>query len=117
VQRLAALAWVEHAEGNQQSALRSMQAAADLGDKTEKHPVTPGPVLPARELLGELLMELDQPARALPEFEKVLQASPNRVPDSRRVLAECPAVLDPAKKSQRLPARARLLELGSLGEY
>jgi hypothetical protein len=78
VQRLAALAWVEHAEGNQQSALRSMQAAADLEDKTEKHPVTPGPVLPARELLGELLMELDQPARALPEFEKVLQASPNR---------------------------------------
>jgi tetratricopeptide (TPR) repeat protein len=55
-----------------------MQAAADLEDKTEKHPVTPGPVLPARELLGELLMELDQPARALPEFEKVLQASPNR---------------------------------------
>jgi tetratricopeptide (TPR) repeat protein len=78
VQRLAASAWVEQAEGNQQSALRSMQAAADLEDKTEKHPVTPGPVLPTRELLGELLMELDQPARALPEFEKVLQTSPNR---------------------------------------
>jgi tetratricopeptide (TPR) repeat protein len=78
VQRLAALAWVEHAEGDQQRALRSMQAAADLEDKTEKHPVTPGPVLPARELLGELLMELDQPAGALPEFEKALQTSPNR---------------------------------------
>ncbi len=78
VQRLAALAWVEHAEGNQGSALSSMRAAADLEDKTEKHPVTPGPVLPARELLGELLMELDQPARALPEFEQVLRSSPNR---------------------------------------
>jgi tetratricopeptide (TPR) repeat protein len=79
VQRLAALAWVEHAEGNQHAALRSMRAAADLEDKTEKHPVTPGPVLPARELLGELLMEVDQPARALPEFERVLQIAPNRL--------------------------------------
>ncbi len=78
VQRLAALAWLEHAEGSRESALRSMRAAADLEDSIEKHPVTPGPVLPARELLGELLMELDQPARALPEFEKALQTSPNR---------------------------------------
>jgi hypothetical protein len=78
VQRLAALAWLKHAEGNQESALHSMRAAADLEDTMEKHPVTPGPVLPARELLGELLMELDQPARALPEFEAVLRSSPNR---------------------------------------
>jgi hypothetical protein len=78
VQRLAAVAWLKHAEGNQASALRSMRAAADLEDTMEKHPVTPGPVLPARELLGELLMELDQPARALPEFEAVLRSSPNR---------------------------------------
>jgi tetratricopeptide (TPR) repeat protein len=78
VQRLAALAWVQHVEGDPQSALRSMRAAADLEDKTEKHPVTPGPLLPARELLGDLLMELDQPAKALPEYEKVLQSSPRR---------------------------------------
>ncbi len=78
VQRLAAVAWLNHAEGNQESALRSMRAAADLEDTMAKHPVTPGPVLPARELLGELLMELDQPARALPEFEEVLRSSPNR---------------------------------------
>jgi tetratricopeptide (TPR) repeat protein len=55
-----------------------MRAAADLEDKAEKHPVTPGPVLPARELLGDLLMELDQPAAARVEFERVLQVSPNR---------------------------------------
>lgn len=78
VQRLAAVAWLNHAEGNQAAALRSMQAAADLEDTTDKHPVTPGPVLPARELLGELLLELDQPARALPEFEAVLRSFPNR---------------------------------------
>jgi hypothetical protein len=78
VQRLAAVAWVQHAERDQQSAVRSMRAAADLEDKTEKHPVTLGPLLPARELLGDLLMELDEPARALPEYEKVLQSSPRR---------------------------------------
>lgn len=44
----------------------------------EKHPVTPGPVLPARELLGDLLMELDQPARAFPEFESALRSAPRR---------------------------------------
>ena len=55
-----------------------MRAAADLEDTTEKHPVTPGPVLPARELLGELFMELHQPDRAFPEFEAVLRSSPNR---------------------------------------
>jgi len=78
IQQLAAVAWLKHAEGNDESALRSMRAAADLEDTMEKHPVTPGPMLPARELLGELLMELDQPALALPEFEEVLRSSPNR---------------------------------------
>jgi hypothetical protein len=63
---------------NNQGALRLMRAAADLEDKTDKHPVTPGPVLPARELFGELFMELDQPALALPQFEAVLLSSPNR---------------------------------------
>src|SRR5260221_5086643 len=78
VQRRAALAWIAHAEGNQDVALRWMHSAADLEDKTDKHPVTPGPILPARELLGELFMELNQPALALPEFEMVLRNSPRR---------------------------------------
>jgi hypothetical protein len=78
VQRQAALAWLAHAEGRDAEALRWMRSAADLEDKTEKHPVTPGAVLPARELLGELLLELDQPALALPEFEAVLLTSPRR---------------------------------------
>jgi hypothetical protein len=55
-----------------------MKAAADAEDATEKHPVTPGPVIPARELLGELLLEMDQPALALTEFEKDLKQHPNR---------------------------------------
>ena len=55
-----------------------MRAAADLEDTTEKHPVTPGAILPAREMLGDLMNELSQPAPALKEFEAVLQDSPNR---------------------------------------
>ena len=78
VQRLTAVAWLAHAEGHNEAAATSMRAAADLEDRTDKHPVTPGPVLPARELLAELFMELDQPALALSEFEKVLSNSPRR---------------------------------------
>src|SRR6267142_4561838 len=54
VQRRAALAWIAHAEGDKDAALRWMRSAANLEDKTNKHPVTPSPILPARELLGEL---------------------------------------------------------------
>jgi hypothetical protein len=78
VQRLAASAWLAHAEGNKDAALRWMRSAADLEDRTDKNPVTPGPVLPAREQLGELLLELNQPALALPEFDAVLRSSPRR---------------------------------------
>jgi tetratricopeptide (TPR) repeat protein len=78
VQRLAASAWVAHAEGNNEEAVRLMRSAAELEDTTEKHPVTPGAVLPARELLGDLFLELDQPTRALPEFETTLRNSPKR---------------------------------------
>lgn len=56
-----------------------MRAAADLDDATEKHPVTPGAVLPAREQLGELLVELDRPAEALTEFEAALKRAPLRL--------------------------------------
>ena len=47
-------------------------------EATEKHPVTPGAILPAREQLGELLLELKQPAAALQEFETSLLSAPNR---------------------------------------
>jgi len=78
IQRRAAAAWLAHAEGNDAEALRLMREAADLEDSTEKHPVTPGPVLPARELLGDLLLEAKQPSEALKQFETSLVNSPNR---------------------------------------
>jgi tetratricopeptide (TPR) repeat protein len=78
IQRRAAAAWLAHAEGNPAEALKLMRAAADLEDSTDKHPVTPGAIVPARELLGELLLELSEPKQALKEFEAALLVSPNR---------------------------------------
>jgi hypothetical protein len=76
-QRLAA-AWVARAEGKNDQALTLMRSAADLEDSTEKHPVTPGPIFPAREMLGDLLLELNNPTQALQEFETSMQREPNR---------------------------------------
>lgn len=78
IQREAANAWVLHAEGKNEEALTQMRSAAALEASTEKHPVTPGPIIPARELLGDMLIELNQPQQALQEFAASLQDSPNR---------------------------------------
>ena len=78
VQRRAAAAWLARAEGKNDEALTLMGSAADLEDSTEKHPVTPGPIMPARELLGELLLDLHQPAQAFKEFETSQRSDPNR---------------------------------------
>jgi tetratricopeptide (TPR) repeat protein len=78
IQRRVASAWLARAEGKNQEALQLLRAAADAEDRTEKHPVTPGPIVPARELLGEMLLELNQPALALKEFEASMAKEPNR---------------------------------------
>jgi tetratricopeptide (TPR) repeat protein len=78
IERQVALAWVKYAEGAHEEALRLMHAAAELDDVTEKHPVTPGALLPAREQLGELLLELKQSGPALEAFETALSITPNR---------------------------------------
>ncbi len=78
VQRLAVAAWIARAEGRKEEALSLMRASAEAEDATEKHPVTPGSIKPARELLGEMLIELGQPAEALKEFETSHRVEPNR---------------------------------------
>jgi len=78
IQRLEAVAMLAHAQGQDDEALRSMRAAAQMEDATEKSPVTPGPVLPARELLADLLMETKQPVLAVAEFQTSLKSAPNR---------------------------------------
>jgi tetratricopeptide (TPR) repeat protein len=78
IQRLAVAGWIARAEKRNDEAVKLLRAAADLEGKTEKHPVTPGAIQPAREMLGELLLELNQPAPALAEFEASQRTDPNR---------------------------------------
>jgi hypothetical protein len=77
-QRMAVSAWVAHAEGRRAEALRLAREAADKEELVEKHPVTPGPLIPARELLGDILMVHNQPAQALVAYEATLKREPNR---------------------------------------
>jgi hypothetical protein len=72
------LGWIAHAAGKQNDAIQFLRAAADEEDSVEKRPVTPGAIIPAREQLGDLLLELNVPEAALPEFERVLTTSPGR---------------------------------------
>jgi hypothetical protein len=78
IQQLGAQAWLDHAEHRGDSALAHMTEAARREDATEKNAVTPGPLAPARELLGDLLMELRRPADALVEYRAALLKEPNR---------------------------------------
>jgi tetratricopeptide (TPR) repeat protein len=75
----AIAAWAARAEGKNDEALKLMRETADLEDKTEKHIMMPGRVIPVREMLGELLLDLKQPALALTAFEQSLEADPNRL--------------------------------------
>ncbi len=78
IQRLGASAWAALAEGRRDEALKLMRAAADKETATEKASISPGPILPARELLGDMLLEIGQPALALKEYEASHQREPNR---------------------------------------
>lgn len=78
VQRLATAAWIAHAKGQGDEARKLMQAAADLEDGNEKHIVTPGRVLPARELLGDMLLAMKMPAEALQAYEMSQVREPHR---------------------------------------
>ncbi len=76
--RLELDAWLAHKTGQAQSSLTMMKEAADLEATTPKHAVTPGPTLPALELLGDLLMEQNQPAKALQAYKSSLELYPRR---------------------------------------
>src|SRR6185369_3903669 len=72
-------AWIAHAEHPGDSAVALMRAAAELETTTPKHAVTPGPTLPADELLGDLLMEEKRPAEALTAYERSMELYPRRL--------------------------------------
>jgi hypothetical protein len=78
IQRLGAQAWLEIAEHHDDLAIAHMREAAQREDATEKSAVTPGPLAPARELLGDMLMELKEPMAALAAYRATLTKEPNR---------------------------------------
>ena len=78
IQWQVASAWVLSAEGKHDEALKAMGAAADAEDRTEKHPVTPGVPIPARELYGAMLLDRGMAGEALASFEATLRKEPNR---------------------------------------
>jgi tetratricopeptide (TPR) repeat protein len=78
IQWQIATAWVLQAEGKREEALAAMSAAADAEDRTEKSIVTPGPLAPARELYGTMLLERGRAQEALAAFEAALAKEPNR---------------------------------------
>jgi tetratricopeptide (TPR) repeat protein len=78
IQRRGADAWVMFAQGRKDAALAQMRETANMEDLTDKSAVTPGPIAPARELLGYMLLENGQAKEALVEFEAVMKKEPNR---------------------------------------
>ena len=79
VQMQAASGWLAVSEGGRDEGLRRLRQAADLEDALGKHPVSPGSVLPVRELLGQALMDADRPDEALAAFEASLALNPGRL--------------------------------------
>lgn len=78
IQVKASEAWIKLAEGKKDEALALMTEAADMEDATAKHPVTPGEIIPARELLGDMYLQTGNPQRALQVYEQDLKRHPNR---------------------------------------
>lgn len=110
IQRRSALAWRAFAAGRTDEALAEMRAAAEREDATEKNAITPGPIAPARELFGEMLLAAHQPAQALAAFEATLQHEPNRF---RALAGAARAASEAGNRAAARKYSAELLKLGA----
>lgn len=113
IQRRAAAGWVARAEKHDDAAVTLLRSAADLEDTSDKHPVTPGSVLPAREQLADLLAELGRPGAALAEYEASLRMAPARF---RSVWGAAQAADQSGNAAKARTYYAKLVELGGGGE-
>ena len=110
VQRLGASGILAHAQGNDKQAVELVRAAADLDASMDKHPATPAEVLPARELLADLLLELNDPAAALKEYEQSVSTERNRFRSILGIARSAKATGDAAKARE---AYGKLVTLAS----
>jgi len=106
-------AWIKFASGKSDEGIAAMRAAAESEDKTEKHPVTPGPILPARELLGDMLMQAGNAKDALAAYEHSMQVEPNRFRGLAGAARAAESAGDKAKAKQYYE---RLLALAADGD-
>jgi tetratricopeptide (TPR) repeat protein len=110
IQWQVANAWVLYAEGKYDDALKAMSAAADAEDKTDKHPVTPGPLAPARELYGAMLLERGMAKEALAAFEATLKKEPHRLGATLGAAKAAEKAGDAAKAKQHYAEAVALAE-------
>jgi hypothetical protein len=108
IQQQVASAWVLYAEARYDEALSGMSAAAEAEDKTDKHPVTPGPLAPARELYGAMLLDRGMAKEALGAYEAVLRKEPNRLAAYVGATKSAKASGDQAKAREYAAQIARL---------
>lgn len=113
VMRLVSVAWAVLAQRNSEEALALMRQAADIEDRSEKNIVTPGRLLPARELLGDMLMELKRPAEALKEYEVSQQREPNRY---RGLYGAGQAAAQSGNRDKARQHFSKLIELAGSGD-
>ncbi len=106
-QQRAAAAWLALAEGRKAEAIAGMRAAAEMEDETEKNAITPGPIAPARELLGEMLLEVHEPGQALQAFVATLQKEAGRF---RALLGAARAAARAGESATAATYYARLLK-------
>lgn len=113
IQIRGASAWLALARGRKDEALATMREATEREDATEKSAVTPGPIAPARELLGEMLLELNQPEAALKEFELTLRIEPRRF---RTVAGAARAATAAGDRATAKKYFAQLLKISARGD-
>jgi predicted Zn-dependent protease len=113
VQRSGAAAWTAYAKGSRDEALTLMRSTADLEDKSEKREGPPARLVPARELLGEMLLEMKRPAEALKEFEASEKHDPNRF---RGIYGAAQAAAESGDSVKAKSYFKRLVEMAGKGD-
>ena len=111
--RLELNAWLAHKAGQVESSIALMKEAADLEGMTPKHAVTPGPTLPALELLGDLLLEQNQPAKALAAYRSSLELYPKRFNSLLGAARACRALGDDAAAHRSYAVLLKVAESGT----
>ncbi|MEP7347810.1 MAG: hypothetical protein ABI877_21245 [Gemmatimonadaceae bacterium] len=109
IERLSATAWLALARGKKDEALSAMRAAAEREDATEKNAISPGPLAPARELLGDMFLATHDPKSALTEYEATLKHEPNRY---RALAGAARAASEAGNVATARTYYAQLLKLG-----